>query len=179
VLNQEKGKMEIEYSTEIEDLQRLQRRYPIESEEAIVDALKIIVTRMEGAVKKRTPVGVGGAAGLRGSIFGEITRRNQEVVGKVGSPLEYAEVIEYGRKPNNRMPPKEPIMLWLRRKLRMDWDEAEEVQFGIRVNIARWGFLTWPEGARMFEKSFQEHERWIYRMLKGIPGRIAKKINNV
>lgn len=172
--------MEIEYSHDIKDLEHLSIKYPKESEEAIVDVLKIIVVRLEGEVKQRTPVGVGGAAGLRGSIFGETKRRpaTKEVYGSISSPLEYAEVLEFGRKPNNKMPPKDPIMLWLRRKLKMDWDEAEDVQFGVRINIARHGFLTWPKGARMFEKAFNDNKSWIMKMLDGIPKRIARKVNN-
>ncbi len=55
---------------------------------------------------------------FRASVFGEIRGRSlSEMRGIVASPLAYAVVIEYGRKPGKKMPPIGPIELWARRVL--------------------------------------------------------------
>lgn len=60
------------------------------SEEGMEAALLII----EAQAKALTPVGNTGA--LRDKIDHEVSRENGAVIGKVGSPLEYALYVEFG-----------------------------------------------------------------------------------
>lgn len=69
---------------------------------------------LQGEVKRGTPVNTGA---LRGSVFSEMRGRTIDGLhGVVASPLNYAPVVEYGRKPGT-MPPVEAIEMWARRVL--------------------------------------------------------------
>ena len=102
----------------------LAREYPAALDKETVAALRRIEARLTRTILKRTPAGVGGQAGLWGSIGGEIVQRGDAVSLIEGTPLEYAPVVEMGRRPGKRMPPVAPIELWARRKLGCRWDAA-------------------------------------------------------
>jgi len=138
------------------ELKKLVRLYPDIVADECEKAMELIVIVMEGKVMALTPQGVGGAAGLRGSIAGEVTEASRKrIAGAVGTPLKYGEVIEYGRKPG-KMPPVAPLVLWARRKLGMDDAAAQSFGFAVARKLKYNKFATIPEGARMFEKGWEE-----------------------
>lgn len=67
-----------------------------ELERAVIEADELILHE----VSDRLPVGVGGAAGLKGSLFAEQEVSPTGVIGVVGSPLNYAIPVELGTKPH-------------------------------------------------------------------------------
>jgi len=80
----------------------------------------------------------------------------------VGTPAEYATVIEDGRKPGGSMPPISAIHDWVwQRRFLFDDVETEEdalhVAFAVAKNIARRGFKTAADGEgkgwAMFDKA--------------------------
>ncbi len=95
-----------------------------------------------GAVVPFTPVGVTSA--LRGAWGTEVRATGTSVVGIVGNPLIYSEVIERGRRPGAPMPPIEAIRTWVERKIGPDVSP-----YVIARAISRKGI----EGRRMLQKA--------------------------
>ena len=166
--------MKIDFTYNITELRRLAKKYPEAVRKESETVMDLIVRRLESEVVKRTPVGVGGNAGLRGSIHGEVAAYGKSVTGTVGTPFEYGEVVEKGRRPGKAMPPVSPIALWAQRKLGVSADEAQGVGFAIARKISIEGF----EGAHMFEKAWKASERWITGQLQGLPGRIVTRLEH-
>ena len=131
--------------------------------------MRIVVARQESDVKALTPAGVGGQAGLRGSINGQTATYGALVTGMVGTPQEYGAAVEYGTRPH--FPPIDPIELWVRRILGVPADKARNVAYAIAVNISRHG----TKGAGMFQKAFANNETWINRMMDSIPVQVARE----
>lgn len=166
--------MKAELTYNLTDLRGLARKHPRIAREEISKVLDIIVTRLVGATVEKTPRGVGGGAGLAGSIHGEVAGRGNPVTGKWGTPLAHGEVVEKGRTAGKRMPPVEPIARWAQRKLGVPADEARSVGFVIARSIAEHGF----EGAHMFEEAWDENEAWAQRELRSIPGRVIRRVES-
>ena len=164
--------MKLETRVLLTDLKELIRKWPDVVRSETTAVMDLVVRRIEAEVVSGTPLGVGGAAGLAGSIFGEVESGMHRVTGIVGTPLEYGEVVELGRRPGARMPPVAPIALWAQRKLGVDADEAESVGFAIARKIAVHGF----EGAHMFGKAWEELDNWAMQMLGTIPGRVVARV---
>ena len=157
-------------------IKKMAKKYPDIVEQETISVLRGIIGRLETEIAVRTPKGVGGAAGLAGSIYGDVQSVGVGVVqGLVGSPLEYGEVIELGRRPGSAMPPVEPLALWAIRKLGVDEDESMNIGFAIAKSIARYGFKTYPEGAQMFSKAWEESSDWVFDELKTIPERVVRR----
>lgn len=71
------------------------------------------------AVVKGSPVGV--TSHLRGSWRPEtLVTGAGGVIGIVGSPLDYSEVVERGRTPGAKMPPPDALATWVATKLGAD-----------------------------------------------------------
>ncbi|HXF71711.1 MAG TPA: hypothetical protein VNO79_03770, partial [Actinomycetota bacterium] len=96
------------------------------------------------AVVPLTPVGV--TSILRGSWATETVRTGAGVVGIVGNPQIYSEVIERGRRPGARMPPPEALRTWVERKLGFDVSP-----FVIARSIAQKGI----QPVRMLERAVE------------------------
>ena len=157
-------------------LQALSRDYPVVVREEVKRALGEILARFEKRVLELTPRGVGGEAGLAGSIHGEVAEYGEGFRATEGTPLEYGEVVELGRRPGKRRPPIEPLMLWLMRKHGLPEEEAKQAAFGLAINIGKFGFLH--GGAHMFQKTFEELDPWIMEVMNKIPERVAERIGN-
>lgn len=102
----------------------------------------------EREVKERTPTS--GAGTLRDSIGAlPIELSGATVRGEVGTSLSYAEGIELGTRPH--MPPAEPLMDWVRRKLGVPPEKVEDVAQAIRWKI----FHRGTKGAFMFRDAVE------------------------
>ena len=151
----------------------LAKRYPAAYRRETVNLLDLIVRRLEDSVVEKIPRGIGGEAGLAGSVFGEVNVSGREIKGIVGTPFEYGTVIEFGRRPGMGMPPVEPIKLWAQHKLGLTEEEADSAAWAIAKKISIQGF----EGAQMFTETLQEHDDWIMRMLATLPDRIVRRVS--
>jgi len=83
---------------------------------ALTSAITETVTFLEREVKERTPVGFHGnrGAGLKQTIFGEVTKKGTRFVkGVVSHTSKYGNVIEKGRRPGKKMPPKGSLLDWI------------------------------------------------------------------
>ena len=134
---------------------------------AMTEALLLL----EREVKELTPVGVGGGAGLKGSIAaGEPQRLGDEVIGVVGTSLPYALPVELGSKPH--FPPVEPLEEWARIKLGVPASEARGVGFAIARKIAAKG--TNP--VKMFTRAFAANRVRVVRIFDASLRRIAARL---
>jgi len=158
---------------DISGARELARKFPAAVRSVTVGVMQIIVMRLEGEVVQRTPRGVGGAAGLAGSIFGEVEAYGRQVTGIVGTPLEYGQVVELGRRPGQRRPPTAALIPWVRSILGVDPRRLEQVAWAVGTKIARKG----TKGAFMFKRAWRATEGWAATMIKTIPARVKRKVN--
>lgn len=126
---------------------------------------------LEREVKERTPVGIGGGGGLRGSIAAHEPRvLADRVIGAVGTSLSYAVPVELGTRPH--FPPIEPLADWARHKLGVPEEEATRVGYLIARKIARQG----TEGVHMFRDAFKASQPQIEAMLERATARIRDRL---
>lgn len=126
---------------------------------------------LEREVKEETPVGVGGGAGLKGSISAREPRiAGVGVIGEVGTALNYAVPVELGTRPH--FPPVQPLADWARQKLGVDPRQARSVGFLIARKISRRG----TTGAHMFRKAFDRNFAQVARIYQDARSRIADRI---
>jgi len=116
---------------------------------------------LEREIKDDTPVGVGGAAGLRGSISHDMRGTTQNTLqGRVFSPLAHAQAVEHGTRPH--LPPWVALMDWVEAKLGItDPDEVIGVSIAIALKIKARG----TKGKHMFENNFKERQPQISKRL--------------
>lgn len=128
------------------------------AKEAIEDGLIILEPQVVG----RTPVGVSGD--LQESFEQEVSSVSAtEIQGELYSPLDYAIVVEHGRK-IGKWPPYDAIFAWVIRTFGLDIDskEAESVTFLVRRAIGKGttkGIMKPYDdggGARMVEDAYEE-----------------------
>ena len=120
---------------------------------------------------ERTPVGVGGGGGLRGSIQAHMPERDgNTLIGIVGTALPYAPAVETGTKAH--MPPVQPLRLWVEHKLGLDGEEAEQAAWAIARSIARKG----TEGVHMFERAFDATEQQMIAILRRAVDRVQQAL---
>lgn len=155
----------------IKDLKRLAREFPGIYKEETKKTLKLIAARYESEVVQRTPAGVGGASGLRGSIGAtepRVSARGADVT--VGSPLEYAEPVEYGRRAG-KQPPVDPLILWAKRKLGLPEEEATRAGWAIAIHLKH----NSTKGKFMFRDGWAAMEDWANEQVAILPKRIADR----
>lgn len=120
-------------------------------DELVEDALDVLAETVVTETKQVAPVSFGH---LRASIFSERPEGRAEKVRFVTSPLPYAIVMEEGRRPGARMPPIDPIRLWVRRVLRPAAADLENITFRVRRKIAELGI----EALHFFAQAAQASE---------------------
>lgn len=130
-------------------------------EQGLQVAGELVVTE----IKKRTPVNTGA---LRASITFKGRTPNR---GVLASPLVYASVMEYGRRPG-KFPPSAPMQLWVKRQLRISDPAAiRSIAFLISRKIARVGI----KGRQMFDKNIKAGWPRARRVMDNIVSRIISR----
>ena len=125
----------------------------------------------ERETRERTPVGVGGDGGLKGSIAAQEPRvLENQVIGVTGSPLNYVIPVEIGTRPH--FPPVSALTDWVRIKLGVPEEEVEEVAFLVARKIAAKG----TEGARMFARMFTANEAQFAAIYRAARDRIVQRM---
>ena len=148
--------------------------FPADLELALTVAMNKSLALLESQVVDRMGVGDHnrgvdtGAA--RASVNYQFVSPFPNLVGSVGSPLEYVPVLEYGRDPGP-MPPVDAIRLWAVRKLGLDDKEADSAAWAIAKHIAKHG----TEGLFMFKEGFEASEPHIITLFNNaVRGATAK-----
>lgn len=139
------------------EINRLLKEFP-EYENIILQEAQVATQSslfmFQELIKGGTPVGVTGH--LRSSF--DVTNaviRGRSVEGSVSTSITHGLPIERGRTPGRKMPPVSAIEIWVRRKLGIT-ENSRGVAYIIAKRIGERGFATYPQGARMVEKAFNE-----------------------
>lgn len=126
----------------IEDLtDEMRARLPAELEVAALEGALLTQGELQQSLP-RGAGGIGGGGGLAGSISFDVSRTGAGAVAEIGTPLEYAEYVEYGTKPHT--PPVQPIQDWVEVKLGLSGDAARGAAFAIAKAIGRRGTAAQP-----------------------------------
>lgn len=138
----------------------------------ITRGLETLAMEFERRVKARTPVGVFGESGLRGSIAGEV-RGVPARSAMVATASPYGAVIEHGRRPGPiSATGRQALALWVQKKLGVPAEEAPRVAFLVARKIRRRGF----PGAHMFERALAEGRGVIDQVWRTVGERIAARL---
>jgi hypothetical protein len=97
---------------------------------------------VQGEAAKRAPVGVGGGAGLRGSISTTVDSAPLPRFVKVGPGVRYGAAVEFGSRPH--MPPVSALIDWVRLKAARGSPNPERIAWAIAKTIARRGTRPHP-----------------------------------
>ncbi len=116
-------------------------RLPAELEIAAIEGMLLLQGELMQALPKGAG-GVGGGSGLAASVSYGVERTASGAVGEIGSPLEYAEHVEFGTRPH--FPPIQPLQDWVEVKLGLRGAEARSVAHAIAVTIGRRGTAAQP-----------------------------------
>lgn len=136
-----------------ETLQRLAEVPDVYARHAMAAMLEASLL-LEREVKDRAPTGVGGAAGLRGSIAAMTPFMDGDTLsGGVSTSSPYVEPVELGSKPH--FPPIRPLMDWVKAKLN---EKDPKEAYGIALCIAR--KISWhgTEGKFFFKAALENSQ---------------------
>ncbi len=118
-------------------------------------------------VKERTPVATGT---LRKSITSRQRVLAGNVIGVVGSPLNYAVSVELGTRPH--FPPVAPLKDWVKQKLDLPSKQAGAVAHAIVRTIGMRG----TKGTHMFRDAFAANREQIARLFEAARTRIVARL---
>lgn len=155
-------------------LQRLQanmQRSPEIVREELLRAITEADLLLAREVAEATPVGAGGASGLKGSEFHVERVAGLGVEGFVGSSSDHVVPVELGTRPH--FPPITPLVDWVMAKLHVKDEKAAR---GIAFAIARKISVRGTRGAFMFEKSFARLEAKVRSIFETAQDRIAARL---
>lgn len=139
-------------------------------DEEVRRAIQESLIVLQREVATNTPVGVTGT--LRAGIARRmITNRKGEVAVR-GPAQKYADIREVGRLPG-KMPPHEPLELWVKRKLRPAKDKLKSATFLVRRKIGRAGY----RGAFMFRDAENKKRNEVLRILRRGIHRFEKRVS--
>lgn len=166
--------MDIKTTWNLTELRDFAKQFPEVVKSETIRAMNLIVARLEKEVVERTPRGVGGGAGLAGSILGETVSMGTSITGIVGTPMSYGEVIELGRRPGKKQPPVSALIPWVRSILGItSVKEQKSVAFLIARSIGIHGF----KGVQMFGRAWASNQAWVQQQIYNILDRVTKKVN--
>lgn len=141
-------------------------------DDAVMDELTLTMRRsvdvLEQAVVQRTPVASGATRQGWGT---DVQRGVSAVKGRVANPVEHAIFAEKGRAPG-KMPPIDPIEIWVRRVLGVGADQSRQVAFLVARAIGQRG----TKGAHMAEKGLAAVRPLIVADFKAVPNRVIRRI---
>lgn len=146
--------------------------------EMVVEELTDATWRAEGlllnAVAELTPVGVGGASGIKGSLqMQEPQVLSDTVLGMMGSALSYTESVEMGTKPH---PVSDQgvaaIDDWVRYKLGIPAEEAQRVAEAVVWKIRMRG----TPAVGMFHRGLAYSQAQLAGIFEDAAGRIVQRL---
>lgn len=165
---------EINVNWTIASITELAKQFPDVVREETVKCMQVVTGRLEKDVVEGTPAGVGGAAGLRGSIHGQVEMTGNTVRGSVSTSMPYGDIVEIGRKAGS-FPPVAPIALWASRKLGVFDTDLESAAFLIARKIYREG----TKGAHMFETAWNKDQDWVWGQMQNIVPAVLRRVNGL
>ena len=129
---------------------------------------------LERETKELTPVGVGSAGGLRGSIRSEMPHvLGNTVIGVVGSAMSYVESVELGTRPHPVS--AEGVLAiedWVKHKLGITDKEAQRVANAVAWKIRMRG----TPAVGMFHRGLAYSRAQIGAIFRVAAGRIGQRL---
>ena len=117
---------------------------------------------------------------LRSSIHNMVIRRGNAITGKVGTSAKYGWPVERGRA-LGKWPPRDPIRMWVVRKLGLSGKEADSVAFLVQRAIGTGkskGIMRPGGGVHMFEEGFDAALDPVMKLFGAVPGKVVRRIRN-
>ena len=148
--------------TGLDELQRRLEKYPAICRTALKVGILAMAIKVEGEVKRETPVHTGH---LRSSIGHRVVMIGKNVSGVVSTPVGYAPPVELGSEPH--WPPIKPIKRWAHLVL-----GDEKAGYLVARAISKRG--TKPR--LMFKKGLAASQKFIHSRLVQARDEIAKKV---
>lgn len=145
----------------------------------LVAAMDEVTMRLWREIQILTPLGNSGSSGLRGSIQVEVkprggpVRMGTPIVGIIGTPLVYGQVVEMGRRAGKGKPPVKALREWVAYRLGLSGEELERATYAVRNKIAVEG----TKGVHMFERAFNENLSDIQAIFGRYGFQIAQELN--
>jgi hypothetical protein len=164
----------IVYTIDYSGLQQLQAnlaRNPAVVREELSAAVTEADLLLEREVKENAPVGAGGAAGFKGSVYHVEEINDTSVVGLVSTSVSHAVPVELGTRPH--FPPIEPLIDWVKAKFGISSEkEARGAAFLVARKISRRG----TQAQRPFGRTFQALEHQVNAIFDRAAARIAARL---
>lgn len=139
-------------------------------DEEIARAINESLILLQAEVRRNTPVGV--TSNLRTGVHRRMISPYKGEVGVVGPAQTYADIREVGRRPG-KMPPNEPIELWVKRKMRPAKDKLKSTTFLVRRKIGRQGY----RGAFMFINAENKLRGRVLKILRAGVRRFERRVS--
>ena len=150
-------------AVEMQGLDELRKK--LKSETAAVPARRFLTRSANIMVDKATRKAPENVGTLKRSIGYEVSTETPVPTWvKVGTNVEYARFVEFGRKPG-KQPPYRNIEYWYRRKNKIGPDDdVENAVNMIRRAIGRRGVEAQPFLVPAFEESLPNIQKYVYRL---------------
>ena len=151
-------------------LNELWRRAPQIAREELTAAMEESTIALQAAVAEMTPVGAHGL--LRQSIHAlPVQQLSDQVIGVVGTSLNYAEPVEMGTRPH--MPPVEALEDWVKAKLGVEDDQVQRVAYAVARKIA----VSGTPAAGMFHRGLNAMRAAIALRFEAARNRIVERLS--
>lgn len=127
----------------------------------------------QGELQQRLPKGAagrGGGAGLAGSVSWDVQQSGAGAVAEIGSPLDYAEYVEYGTRPHR--PPVAALQLWVGVVLGLQGVAGRSAAYAIGQKIARTGTRAQPVWQPTFDALQSEFRGKVAAAMDRVLGRL-------
>lgn len=126
---------------------------------------------LQRETQELTPVGIGGAGGLRGSILAQQPEvLADRVLGVTGTALNYAQAVELGSRPH--WAPIQPLIDWVQHRLGYSGKQAEAVARRVQFGIAHHG----TPAVGMFHRAFAANRGQVASIFEAGRNRIAARL---
>lgn len=137
--------------------------------EELTAAMEASLAGLQPAVQELTPIGAYGL--LRQSEIAQpVQTLADQVIGVVGTSLNYAEAVELGTRPH--MPPVEALEDWVKAKLHVDEADAHRVAFLVARKIA----ISGTPAVGMFHRGLNSQKAVIAQRFEAARNRIVARL---
>ena len=154
------------------ELEAAWRKAPEIVREELTHAMWQAEMLLERETQELTPVGIGGAGGLRGSVHAQEPEvLANSVIGVTGTSLNYAQSVELGTRPH--WAPIQPLIDWVQHRLGITGKEAESVARRVQFGIAHHG----TPGVGMFHRAFSANRGQVAMRFGAANTRIAQRLS--
>jgi len=149
--------------------ERLLYHFDEELKPALIAGMELTMAAAEAEVVKYTPVDQGI---LRASVYGRVVDQWPKITGLLGSPLAYAEPVEYGSRPH--WPPRAPIESWVHRTFGVSGKAMMRIAFLVARAISKRGGY----GHFMFTRGLEMAERVGPRFIEAAVRRVEQTLSD-